>query len=110
MSASKPSVFDGHSPGGMTKKGDVEFTCDPNWEPLLQYLTREQCGDWFWMCRENIGRGRIIQHYKHRQTKQYVCLDAKGRAWRMRRTWFRGRVQWVRAKATERIAAASAGW
>ncbi|MFG1820559.1 hypothetical protein ACGFIF_42850 [Kribbella sp. NPDC049174] len=87
---------------------ELEVT-DPNWGPLEMHLPPEKCGDWMWMSRVRTGR-RVIEQYKHRETRSYVCLDHNGKAWRLRRTWPAGRERYVRANAAAEIAAASAGW
>jgi hypothetical protein len=87
--------------------GETE-QAEPDWGPLLQHLDAVQIGDWFWMSRERV-RGRWVEQYKHRDTKDYVCLDQQGRAWRARYTVLRGRRKLVRANAAAEIAKAYRG-
>ncbi|MFY1686429.1 hypothetical protein [Plantactinospora sp. WMMB782] len=53
---------------------------EPNWKPLEKVLPLDQCADWMWMYARTDG-DRVIQHYKHRDTRGYLYLDQDGQAW-----------------------------
>lgn len=57
---------------------DVEFV-GPNWEPLLSVLPEAAMGDWMWMSRLTVD-GKVIEQYKHSDTRRYVNLDHAGQA------------------------------
>jgi hypothetical protein len=54
----------------------------PNWAPLESVIPLDDCADWMWMSRLEHG-GRPIEQYKHRDTRQYLNLDAEGNAYRV---------------------------
>lgn len=53
---------------------------EPNWGPLEKVLPPEECGGWMWMSR-SVHDGRVIEAYKHSDTRGYVHLDQDGQAW-----------------------------
>lgn len=60
---------------------------EPNWEPLRKVFSPDECDAWMWMDTRYEG-DRIIEQYKHRNTRRYLNLDQHGQAW----TWQTGRV------------------
>jgi hypothetical protein len=68
---------------------------DPEWEPLEAFLPLELCGPFMWMNSITLEDGRVLQAYKHSETRRYLRLDANadsyecldhGRFRRMRHT------------------------
>jgi hypothetical protein len=57
---------------------------NPDWRPLEKRLSREQCGDFMWMNRSVHvvpGFRIVIEHYKHRGTRNYIRIDQYGRCY-----------------------------
>ncbi|XTZ13835.1 hypothetical protein ACQSSU_20270 [Micromonospora echinospora] len=57
----------------------------PDWGPLESTVTVADIGNWMWMGRLTRG-SRVIEQYKHWETRRYVNLDQDGNAWRVRYT------------------------
>ena len=55
----------------------------PDWSPLLAVVGREGVVGWMWMNRSSHA-GIIVEHYKHRHTRNYLNLDHAGHAWTSR--------------------------
>ncbi len=66
--------------GGIARHGG-----DPNWKPLESVLPLDECGNWMWMSFQRHG-DRIIEAYKHHDTRGYLHLDQGGQAWRFEPT------------------------
>jgi hypothetical protein len=54
----------------------------PDWKPLEAVVPADKLHDWMWMCRVRHG-GRVIEQYKHADTRRYLNLDQQGGAWRI---------------------------
>jgi hypothetical protein len=52
----------------------------PDWRPLLD-LAPDEVPDFMWMFRDFLEGGIVVEAYKHRETRQYLHLDAGGRAY-----------------------------
>lgn len=64
------------------KEKDITNEWDtPNWAPLESRLPLSDCPDWMWMNRTRHG-DRVIEAYKHQNTRGYLHLDQFGGAWR----------------------------
>lgn len=55
----------------------------PNWRPLEAAIPLDDCPAWMWMSRVHHD-DRVIEQYKHRETRRYLNLDQDGQAWRIR--------------------------
>jgi hypothetical protein len=53
----------------------------PNWGPLEAVLGPEP-GPWMWMGRVRRG-DRVIEQYKHKDTRSYLNLDQDAQAWKI---------------------------
>lgn len=60
---------------------DIEYN-DPNWLPLEAHLHVDDLGAWMWMCRIRHD-DKVIEQYKHRDTRRYLNLDQFAEAWRV---------------------------
>lgn len=52
----------------------------PEWQPLLDAVGDDVAGDFMWMFAVELADGRMLQAYKHVETRRYVHLDGRGRA------------------------------
>jgi hypothetical protein len=52
----------------------------PDWRPLLDFAPDEIL-EFMWMYRVELEDGSVIEAYKHSGTRQYLHLDASGRAY-----------------------------
>ncbi len=59
---------------------------EPNWQPLLQVVGIGLMAWFMWMCPVELADGTRVEAYKHRITRRYLYLDARGRAWGYRET------------------------
>ena len=60
---------------GETTQGD-----SPVWEPLLAAIGEELAGDFMWMFEVRLTDGRLLQAYKHIDTRRYLHLGPDGSA------------------------------
>lgn len=56
----------------------VEFA-GPNWAPILACLPERELDNWMWMSRVHVD-GRVIEQYKHQDTRRYLNIDTDGQA------------------------------
>jgi hypothetical protein len=52
----------------------------PDWRPLLA-VAPDEVPDFMWMFRDHLEEGIVVEAYKHSWTRQYLHLDASGRAY-----------------------------
>jgi hypothetical protein len=52
----------------------------PDWRPLLSFAP-DEVPDFMWMFRDFLEDGTVVEAYKHTWTRQYLHLDASGRAY-----------------------------
>lgn len=52
----------------------------PDWELLCDLIGDSLAGWFMWMAEVELDDGTAVHLYKHRETRQYVHLDASGRA------------------------------
>lgn len=52
----------------------------PEWRPLLDVAGEAIAGDFMWMFEVELSDGRLLQAYKHIDTRRYVHLDDHGAA------------------------------
>lgn len=55
----------------------------PHWGPLRALLPADQLDGWMWMARST-WNGRIVEHYKHRETRGGLTVDHDGNYWSSR--------------------------
>ena len=60
---------------------DEHLGDDPDWGPLEAAIPQKWCGGFMWMNR-TVQDGTVIELYKHGITRNYLCLDHSGGAWR----------------------------
>ena len=64
-----------------TYRGTAVQWTKPDWKPLLDTVGEEVTGDFMWMCELELSTRTRIHAYKHVDTRRYVHLDHKGRAY-----------------------------
>lgn len=52
----------------------------PDWRPLIIFAP-DEVPDFMWMFRDHLEDGIVVEAYKHSWTRQYLHLDADGRAY-----------------------------
>jgi hypothetical protein len=52
----------------------------PDWRPLIAFAP-DEVPDFMWMFRDFLEEGIVVEAYKHTWTRQYLHLDADGRAY-----------------------------
>jgi len=52
----------------------------PDWRPLIEFAP-DEVPDFMWMFRDFLEDGVVVEAYKHVWTRQYLHLDASGRAY-----------------------------
>jgi hypothetical protein len=52
----------------------------PDWRPLIEFAP-DEVPDFMWMFRDFLEDGAVVEAYKHVWTRQYLHLDASGRAY-----------------------------
>lgn len=61
-------------------QGEVTQGDSPDWEPLLAAVGEELAGEFMWMFEVRLEDGRLIQAYKHFDTRRYLHLGPEGSA------------------------------
>lgn len=64
-----------------TYTGEATQGSNPNWTPLLELVGEDVTGDFMWMFEVKLSTGVHVQAYKHVDTRRYIHLDARGRAY-----------------------------
>lgn len=62
-------------------RGEMTQGDRPNWKPLEDLVGDEVVGDFMWMYEVELADENALQAYKHIDTRRYIHLDARGKAW-----------------------------
>jgi hypothetical protein len=64
----------------LVHRGKVTQRETPEWAPLLEVVGEQLTGAFMWMLEVELADGRLLQAYKHIDTRRYVHLDPAGAA------------------------------